>query len=59
MLVGFGLAGTYLIIRPLRSVTEGARALGEGKLEHRIDVTSEDESLIPLLRRSNVKRKPY
>lgn len=43
MLVGFGLAGTYMIIRPLRSVTEGARTLGEGKLEHRIDVTSEDE----------------
>ncbi len=43
MLVGFGLAGTYLIIRPLRSVTEGARVLGEGKLEHRIDVASEDE----------------
>ncbi|MBU3967358.1 MAG: GAF domain-containing protein, partial [Euryarchaeota archaeon] len=43
MLVGFGLAGTYFIIRPIRSVTEGARALGEGKLEHRIDVTSEDE----------------
>ncbi|MBU4075470.1 MAG: hypothetical protein KKI06_01955, partial [Euryarchaeota archaeon] len=36
MLVGFGLAGTYFIIRPIRSVTEGARALGEGKLEHRI-----------------------
>ncbi|MDP3104011.1 MAG: GAF domain-containing protein [Candidatus Methanoperedens sp.] len=43
MLIGFGLAGTYMIIRPLRSVTEGARTLGEGKLEHRIDVTSEDE----------------
>jgi len=43
MLVGFGLAGTYMIIRPLRSVTEGARTLGEGKLEHRIDVTSKDE----------------
>jgi len=43
MLVGFGLTGTYLIIRPLRSVTEGARVLGEGKLEHRIDVTTDDE----------------
>lgn len=43
MLVGFGIAGTYVIIRPLRSVTEGARVLGEGKLEHRIKVTSEDE----------------
>jgi signal transduction histidine kinase/HAMP domain-containing protein len=43
MLVGFGLAGTYWIIRPLRSVTEGARVLGEGNLNHRIDVTSHDE----------------
>ncbi|MDO8725944.1 MAG: GAF domain-containing protein [Candidatus Methanoperedens sp.] len=43
MLVGFGIAGTYLIIRPLRSMTEGARILGEGKLDHRIDVTSGDE----------------
>jgi len=43
MLVGFGLAGTYWIIRPLRSITEGARVLGEGKLDHRIDVTSGDE----------------
>jgi len=33
-----------VIIRPLRSVTEGARVLGEGKLDHRIDVArSEDE----------------
>lgn len=43
MLVGFGLAGTYWIIRPLRSITEGARVLGEGELDHRIDVTSGDE----------------
>ncbi len=43
MLFGFGLAGTYWIIRPIRSVTEGARALGEGKLDHRINITSGDE----------------
>lgn len=43
MLVGFGLAVTYWIIRPVRSITEGAKVLGEGKLDHRIDVTSRDE----------------
>ena len=43
MVIGFGLAGAYWIIRPLRSITEGARILGGGKLDHRIDMTSEDE----------------
>ena len=43
MLIGFGVAGTYLIIRPLRSITEGAKVIGEGKLDYRIDVTSGDE----------------
>ncbi|HEY9246451.1 MAG TPA: GAF domain-containing protein [Candidatus Methanoperedens sp.] len=43
MVFGFLFAGTYWIIRPLRSVTAGAKAIGEGNLDYRIDITSSDE----------------
>lgn len=36
-------AGTYLIVRPLRMVTDGAKAIGEGNLDRRIKITSKDE----------------
>lgn len=43
MVLGFLFAGTYWIIRPIRSVTAGAKAIGGGNLDYRIDVTSRDE----------------
>ena len=36
-------AGTYLIVRPLRMVTAGAKAIGEGNLDRRINIKSRDE----------------
>lgn len=33
----------FLIIKPLRAVVEGARRIGEGRLEHRIGVQNKDE----------------
>ncbi len=43
MMLVFLLAGTYWIIRPIRSVTAGAKAIGEENLDYRINVTSKDE----------------
>jgi signal transduction histidine kinase/HAMP domain-containing protein len=36
-------AGIYLIVRPLRMVTAGAKAIGEGCLDCRINIASKDE----------------
>lgn len=33
----------YKMTGPIRNLTEGARTIGEGKLEHRIKITSKDE----------------
>lgn len=43
MLIIFVIAGSYLIIRPLRIVTAGAKTIGEGNLDHRIKIISQDE----------------
>ncbi|HIH44043.1 MAG TPA: GAF domain-containing protein, partial [Candidatus Methanoperedenaceae archaeon] len=43
MTLVFLFAGTYWIIRPVRTITAGAKAIGEGILEHRINITSRDE----------------
>src|SRR3990172_11235537 len=43
MMLVFLLAGTYWIIRPIRSVTAGAKAIGEGNLDYRIKITSRDK----------------
>lgn len=43
MTLVFLFAGTYWIIRPIKTITAGAKAIGEGKLEHRINITSGDE----------------
>ena len=49
-LLGIGALGTFLawrfsstITRPLKKVVAGARAIGRGRLEHRIAVSSSDE----------------
>ena len=39
----FVVAVTYMIIKPLRKVTAGAKAIGEGNLDYRINITSKDE----------------
>jgi signal transduction histidine kinase/HAMP domain-containing protein len=39
----FLLAGTYLITRPIRSVTAGAKAIGEGDMDYRINIKTGDE----------------
>ncbi len=39
----FVVAGIYLIVKPLRKVTEGAKAIGEGNLDYRINISSKDE----------------
>ncbi len=41
--VGTGLFFTRSITRPLRQLTRGAKRIGQGELEHRIDVQSSDE----------------
>ncbi|MFZ2411801.1 MAG: GAF domain-containing protein, partial [Candidatus Methanoperedens sp.] len=43
MILVFLFAGTYWIIKPIRTVTAGAKAIGEGKLDYRINITSRDE----------------
>ncbi len=39
----FMVAGTYLVTKPLKMVTAGAKAIGEGNLDYRINLTSKDE----------------
>lgn len=39
----FLFAGTSWIIRPIKLVIKGAKAIGEGNLDHRIKVSSKDE----------------
>ena len=41
-IVGALLLATF-ITRPIRTLRAGARKIGEGKLDHRIDVKSRDE----------------
>ncbi len=43
MMLIFLLAGTYWITRPIRSVTAGAKAIGEGDLDYRINIKTRDE----------------
>ncbi len=43
MMLVFLFAGTYWIIKPIRTVTAGAKTIGEGKLDYRINITSRDE----------------
>ena len=39
----FMFVGTYMVIKPLKMVTVGAKAIGEGNLDYRINLTSKDE----------------
>ncbi len=39
----FMVAGTYLVTKPLKMITAGAKAIGEGNLDYRINLTSKDE----------------
>ncbi len=43
MMLVFLFAGTYWVIRPIRSVTSGAKEIGEGNLDYRINITSGGE----------------